>query len=206
MWKNTLYSIRSMFLARFFWVFYHSNIRPMLELGSCWPTRGIYLLYPLEVPLFNTSILPTSGIFIISVHHCLIEGNHKQILQPMFITIALRVYIVINFTVLWKSLFLTALLREIGCHGSHIIINTELLIIYFWHQLKFYFTSNQCFRLEAAVWYWPLENVIWLFFYVLICWWGAYFSSTNSTTDFKSATFDINPREKQERNNLKGHL
>lgn len=92
------------FFAGFFWVFYHSNIRPMLELGSCWPTRGTYLLHPLEVPLFNTSILPTSGIFIISVHHCPIEGNHKQILQPMFITIALRVINceVINFTVLWK--------------------------------------------------------------------------------------------------------
>lgn len=140
------------FFAGFFWVLNHSNITPVLELGRCWPMRGIYLLHPLEVLLVNTSILLIAGIFITWVHHCLTKGSHKQISQPVFITIALRVYIVINFTILWvtisDSIHGSALLKETGCYGLHIIIGTSLLMVHLPHQLKFYFTSNQGFGLK----------------------------------------------------------
>ena len=35
-----------------------------------------------------------------------------------------------------------------------------------------HFTSNHHFGFEAAAWYWHLCDVVWLFLFVAIYWWG----------------------------------
>lgn len=185
------------FFAGFFWAFYHSSLAPTPELGGCWPPTGIIPLNPLEVPLLNTSVLLASGVSITWAHHSLIEGNRKHILQALFITISLGVYFTLlqaseyyetSFTIsdgVYGSTFFMAT----GFHGLHVIIGSTFLVVCFMRQLHYHFTSNHHFGFEAAAWYWHFVDVVWLFLYVSIYWWGSYFFSIISTIDFQSVSF-----------------
>lgn len=170
-----------LFFTGFFWAFYHSSLAPTPELGGCWPPTGIHPLNPLEVPLLNTSVLLASGVSITWAHHSLIEGNRYHMLQALFITIALGVYFTLlqaseyyeaPFTIsdgVYGSTFFVAT----GFHGLHVIIGSTFLIVCFFRQLKFHFTSSHHFGFEAAAWYWHFVDVVWLFLYVSIYWWGS---------------------------------
>ena len=176
-----------LFFTGFFWAFYHSSLAPTPELGSFWPPTGIHPLNPLEVPLLNTSILLASGVSITWAHQSLIEGNCNHMLQALFITIALGVH----FTLLQASEYYEApfivsdgvygstFFMTTGFHGLHVIIGFTFLIVCFFCQLKFHFTSNQHFGFEAAAWYWHFVDVVWIFLYVSIYWWGSYSFSIN---------------------------
>jgi heme/copper-type cytochrome/quinol oxidase subunit 3 len=38
--------------------------------------------------------------------------------------------------------------------------------------VKHHFTATHHFGFEAAAWYWHFVDVVWLFLYVSIYWWG----------------------------------
>ncbi|YP_007625139.1 cytochrome c oxidase subunit III (mitochondrion) [Capricornis sumatraensis] len=170
-----------LFFTGFFWAFYHSSLAPTPELGGCWPPTGIHPLNPLEVPLLNTSVLLASGVSITWAHHSLMEGNRNHMLQALFITITLGVYFTLlqaseyyeaPFTIsdgVYGSTFFVAT----GFHGLHVIIGSTFLIVCFFRQLKFHFTSSHHFGFEAAAWYWHFVDVVWLFLYISIYWWGS---------------------------------
>lgn len=178
------------FFADFFWAFYHSSLAPISELGGHWPLTGIFPLNPLKVPLLNTSVLLASGVSVSSAHHSLIEGNWKQIIQALFITITLGIY----FTLLqiisecFKAPFPISdgicgskFFIATGFHGLHVIIESTCLTICLLHQLKFHFTSKHHFGFEATTCYWHFLDVVWLFLYIFIYWWGSYSLSIIST-------------------------
>ena len=191
------------FFAGFFWAFYHSSLVPTHDLGGCWPPTGITPLNPLEVPLLNTSVLLASGVSITWAHHSLIEGNRNHINQALLITILLGLY----FTILQASeyfetsfsisdgIYGSTFFIATGFHGLHVIIGSTFLIVCLLRQLKFHFTSKHHFGFEAAAWYWHFVDVVWLFLYVSIYWWGSYSLSINNTTDFQS----VNSEKTQKR-------
>nr|APC60869.1 cytochrome c oxidase subunit III [Diplomys labilis] len=169
------------FFSGFFWAFYHSSLAPTLELGGYWPPTGINPLDPLEVPLLNTSVLLASGVSITWAHHSLMEGNRKQMTQALMITITLGVYFTLlqlseyfetSFTIsdgIYGSTFFVAT----GFHGLHVIIGSTFLLTCLLRQLFYHFTSNHHFGFEAAAWYWHFVDVVWLFLYISIYWWGS---------------------------------
>nr|YP_009158959.1 cytochrome c oxidase subunit III [Sicista concolor]AIG99673.1 cytochrome c oxidase subunit III [Sicista concolor] len=169
------------FFAGFFWAFYHSSLVPTHELGGCWPPTGIHTLNPLEVPLLNTSVLLASGVSITWAHHSLMEGSRSHMIQALLITILLGIY----FTLLQASeyyetpftisdgIYGSTFFMATGFHGLHVIIGTTFLLTCFIRQLNFHFTSKHHFGFEAAAWYWHFVDVVWLFLYVSIYWWGS---------------------------------
>lgn len=181
------------FFAGFFWAFYHSSLVPTHDLGGCWPPTGITPLNPLEVPLLNTSVLLASGVSITWAHHSLIEGKRNHINQALLITILLGLY----FTILQASeyfetsfsisdgIYGSTFFIATGFHGLHVIIGSTFLIVCLLRQLKFHFTSKHHFGFEAAAWYWHFVDVVWLFLYVSIYWWGSYSLSITNITDFQ---------------------
>nr|YP_097277.1 cytochrome c oxidase subunit III [Bolitoglossa n. sp. RLM-2004]AAU20727.1 cytochrome c oxidase subunit III [Bolitoglossa n. sp. RLM-2004] len=170
-----------MFFFGFFWAFYNSSLAPTPEVGENWPPTGIVPLDPFEVPLLNTAVLLASGVTVTWTHHSIMEGNYKEATQSLLLTVLLGFY----FTLLqvmeyyeapfaisdgvYGSTFFVAT----GFHGLHVIIGSLFLLVCLLRQINFHFTSNHHFGFEAAAWYWHFVDVVWLFLYVSIYWWGS---------------------------------
>ena len=60
-----------------------------------------------------------------------------------------------------------------GFHGFHVIIGTTFIAICFLRFCRGHFTKNHHFGFEAAAWYWHFVDVVWLFLFVTIYWWGS---------------------------------
>nr|YP_002970986.1 cytochrome c oxidase subunit III [Polychrus marmoratus]BAH70466.1 cytochrome oxidase subunit 3 [Polychrus marmoratus] len=169
------------FFLGFFWAFYHSSLAPTPDLGGCWPPAGVFPLNPFEVPLLNTAVLLASGVTVTWAHHAIMEGKQKEAVQALALTVTLGLYFTTlqameyyeaPFTVT-DSVYGTTFFVATGFHGLHVIIGSSFLIICLLRQLMRHFTTNHHFGFEAAAWYWHFVDVVWLFLYVSIYWWGS---------------------------------
>lgn len=180
-WGIILFIISEVFFfISFFWAFFHRSLSPNIEIGLIWPPVSIIPFNPFQIPLLNTIILITSGVTVTWAHHAIIENNYSQTTQGLFITICLGIYFSIlqiyeyfeaPFTIadrIYGSTFFIAT----GFHGLHVIIGTIFLIICLIRHLKNHFSRNHHFGFEAAAWYWHFVDVVWLFLYISIYWWG----------------------------------
>nr|YP_010700938.1 cytochrome c oxidase subunit III [Ctenodiscus crispatus]WCI21153.1 Cytochrome c oxidase subunit 3 [Ctenodiscus crispatus] len=169
------------FFFAFFWAFFHSSLAPTIELGVSWPPTGINPINPFLVPLLNTAVLLSSGITVTWAHHSILSNNRNEAIQALFITSLLGLY----FTALqaWEyfdspftiadSIYGSTFFVATGFHGFHVLVGTTFLIICFLRLLTFHFSDNHHFGFEAAAWYWHFVDVVWLFLYVCIYWWGS---------------------------------
>ena len=169
------------FFFAFFWAFFHRSLAPTVEIGVTWPPTGITPLKPFLVPLLNTAVLLSSGVTITWSHHRILAGNRSESIQALFLTIALGAY----FTVLqaWEYLdspftiadriYGSTFFVATGFHGLHVIIGTTFLFICFLRLVNHHFSAHHHFGFEAAAWYWHFVDVVWLFLYVCIYWWGS---------------------------------
>nr|WKU84076.1 cytochrome c oxidase subunit III [Paramixogaster sp.] len=169
-----------LFFSSFFWAFFHSSLSPSIELGVKWPPLGIYSFNPFSIPLLNTIILLSSGISITWAHHSLLKNNHYQTSQALFFTILLGVY----FTILQAyeymmapfsiadSIYGSTFFMSTGFHGIHVLIGTSFLLVCLLRHINNHFSMNHHFGFEAAAWYWHFVDIVWLFLYVSIYWWG----------------------------------
>lgn len=180
-WGIILFIVSEVFFfISFFWAFFHSSLSPTIELGSTWPPIGINPFNPFQIPLLNTAILLTSGVSITWAHHRLIIGNYSQTTQGLFFTIILGVYFSIlqayeyieaPFSIA-DSVYGTTFFVATGFHGLHVLIGTTFLLICLIRHLNFHFSKTHHFGFEAAAWYWHFVDVVWLFLYISIYWWG----------------------------------
>nr|BCO16431.1 cytochrome c oxidase subunit III [Cyrtodactylus louisiadensis] len=169
------------FFIGFFWAFYHSSLAPTPELGGCWPPQAITPLNPFEVPLLNTAVLLASGVTVTWAHHAIMNNSRTEAMHGLTLTILLGTYFTLlqaleyheaPFTIadaVYGSTFFVAT----GFHGLHVIIGTTFLLTCLLRQIKFHFTTEHHFGFEAAAWYWHFVDVVWLFLYISIYWWGA---------------------------------
>ena len=180
-WGMLLFIVSEVFFfLRFFWAFFHSSLAPNVELGGVWPPLGLVVFNPFQVPLLNTLVLVSSGVRVTWAHHAIIEGKFYQFKLAMVLTVFLGVY----FTMLqgleyyearfsfadrvYGSTFFIAT----GFHGLHVIIGTLFLTVCLARHLNFEFRPSHHFGFEAAAWYWHFVDVVWLFLYLVVYWWG----------------------------------
>nr|YP_009349875.1 cytochrome c oxidase subunit III [Pseudorhynchus crassiceps]AQM40023.1 cytochrome c oxidase subunit 3 [Pseudorhynchus crassiceps] len=181
-WGMILFILSEVFFfISFFWSFFHSSLSPTIELGAMWPPSGIQPFNPLQIPLLNTSILLASGVTVTWAHHSLMEGNYSQTTQSLFLTVILGIYFTIlqayeyieaPFTIA-DSAYGSTFFMATGFHGLHVIIGTTFLIICLMRHLMTHFSPIHHFGFEAAAWYWHFVDVVWLFLYITIYWWGS---------------------------------
>nr|YP_636912.1 cytochrome c oxidase subunit III [Lophiomus setigerus]UIP57063.1 cytochrome c oxidase subunit III [Lophius litulon]BAC23287.1 cytochrome c oxidase subunit III [Lophiomus setigerus] len=169
------------FFLGFFWAFYHASLAPTPELGGCWPPAGIIPLDPFGVPLVNTAVLLASGITVTWAHQSIMEGDRTEAIMSLFLTILLGLYFTVlqaleyyeaPFT-LADSVYGSTFFIATGFHGLHVIIGTTFLAVTLLRQVFHHFTSSHHFGFEAAAWYWHFVDVVWLFLYISIYWWGS---------------------------------
>nr|AXS65073.1 cytochrome c oxidase subunit 3 [Histeroidea sp. 2 KM-2017] len=169
------------FFISFFWGFFHSSLSPSVELGMQWPPLGIQAFNPLQIPLLNTLILLTSGLTVTWAHHSLMENNYSMATQGLLLTVILGMY----FTMLQgyeymeapfaisDSVYGSSFFMATGFHGLHVIIGTSFLLVCLIRHINNHFSSIHHFGFEAAAWYWHFVDVVWLFLYISIYWWGS---------------------------------
>nr|UYB79134.1 cytochrome c oxidase subunit III [Lirapex sp. ZZ-2022] len=170
-----------LFFFAFFWAYFHSSLAPTPELGSCWPPVGISPLNPFEVPLLNTAVLLASGVTVTWAHHALMQGNRPSAIQGLLFTVLLGVYFTYlqageyyeaSFSIAdgaYGSTFFVAT----GFHGLHVLIGSTFLIVCLIRAWSYHFSDSHHFGFEAAAWYWHFVDVVWLFLYLSIYWWGS---------------------------------
>ena len=169
------------FFFAFFWAFFHSSLAPTPELGCCWPPTGINPLNPFSVPLLNTAVLLASGVTVTWAHHSLIEADRLGAIQALVLTVSLGMY----FTFLQAGEYLEApfsiadsvygstFFVATGFHGLHVLIGSTFLLICLLRTISHHFSSGHHFGFEAAAWYWHFVDVVWIFLYICIYWWGS---------------------------------
>nr|YP_010709595.1 cytochrome c oxidase subunit III [Sosibia gibba]WCS40810.1 cytochrome c oxidase subunit 3 [Sosibia gibba] len=180
-WGMILFIISEVFFfLSFFWSFFHSSLSPAVQIGSTWPPIGIMPFNPMQIPLLNTMILLTSGVTVTWAHHSMLNNNFKEMNQSLLITIAMGLYFTLlqmyeyieaPFTIS-DSIYGSSFFMATGFHGLHVIIGTTFLIVCMLRQLNLHFSNNHHVGFEAAAWYWHFVDVVWLFLYISIYWWG----------------------------------
>ena len=171
----------ALFFLAIFWAFFHSALSPTVELGAQWPPLGIEPINPFELPLLNTVILLSSGVTVTYAHHSLIQGNRKGTLYGLIATILLAIiftalqgieYTVSSFTIT-DGAFGTCFYFGTGFHGLHVMIGTAFLAVGLWRILAYHLTDNHHLGLEAGILYWHFVDVVWLFLFISIYYWGS---------------------------------
>lgn len=169
-----------MFFFAFFWAFFWASLSPTPEIGSVWPPLGIEVLSAWEVPFLNTLILLSSGASVTWAHHAIVAGNRREAILALILTIAFAVvftglqlfeYTSASFSIsdgIYGSTFFMAT----GFHGFHVCIGTAFLAVCLVRLIQYHFTKQHHFGFEAAAWYWHFVDVVWLFLFVTIYWWG----------------------------------
>jgi cytochrome c oxidase subunit 3 len=164
-----------------FWAYFHSSLAPAIEIGSSWPPQGISALDPFAIPLLNTILLLSSGATITYAHHALIKGNrYGAILGTILTTIFALVFTGLQgveyqqagFTIA-DSVYGTVFYAATGLHGFHVIIGTLFIGVGLFRIISYHLTDMHHLGFESAILYWHFVDVVWLFLYVAVYWWGS---------------------------------
>jgi len=169
-----------MFFVAFFWAYFWAALAPTPEIGSVWPPKGIEVLNAWEVPFLNTRILLTSGAAVTWAHHARVEGDRKETVMGLRVTVGRAVgftrlqgfeYGNAGFTIS-DSVYGSTFYMATGFHGFHVFIGTCFLTVCRRRVIQNQRTKQHHFGREAAAWYWHFVDVVWRFLFVAVYWWG----------------------------------
>ena len=122
----------------------------------------------------------TSGATVTWAHHALREGDRGQLILGLWVTIILGV----SFTAVQAyeyahapfgftdGIYSSTFFMATGFHGAHVIIGSIFLAVCLLRSYLGHFKPDQHFGFEAAAWYWHFVDVVWLFLFSCIYWWG----------------------------------
>ena len=128
----------------------------------------------------NTFFLLSSGATVTWAHHAIIVRAKKQALVGLLLTLILATlftglqgleYYEAPFTIS-DSVFGSCFYMATGFHGFHVFVGTLSLLVSFLRIGYNHFTSTHHFGFESAAWYWHFVDVVWLFLFVTVYWWG----------------------------------
>jgi cytochrome c oxidase subunit 3 len=173
-----------MFFVGFFWAFFHFALFPEHVLGAAtavWPPAGITTFDPFKLPFLNTMILLLSGTTVTWAHHSLIHGDRQGLVRGLTLTVLLGLtftacqameYSEAPFAFNGGGVYPAVFFLATGFHGFHVIIGTIFLFVCLMRARAGQFTPERHFGFEAAAWYWHFVDVVWLFLFICVYWWG----------------------------------
>lgn len=172
------------FFLAFFWAFFWGALVPPETFAVSWPPEGVEPVPTWDIPFLNTIILVTSGATVTWAHHAIKHDDNQTAFKALALTIALG----LSFTFfqgyeywhaivhegfdLTDGMFGSAFYLATGFHGLHVQIGTVFLIVCAYRAWKGDFTPQQHVGFEAAAWYWHFVDVVWIFLFVWVYWWG----------------------------------
>lgn len=177
-----------MFFVAFFWAFFSSSLFPVVALEEVWgmaegiwPPEGIKTFDPWSLPFLNTLILLLSGTTVTWAHHALLHDKNDEVVQALALTVFLGVcfsglqaleysHAAFGFT---DGIYASTFYLATGFHGIHVMIGTLFLAVMLIRAMRGQLNSKEHLGFEFAAWYWHFVDVVWLFLFVFIYWWGA---------------------------------
>lgn len=170
-----------MFFVAWFWAYFNAALFTPEAVGGVWPPTGIETFDPWHIPFVNTLILLLSGTTVTWAHHALIEGDREGLKKGLWLTVLLGAtftgfqayeyaHAAFGFA---GNIYGSTFYMATGFHGFHVIVGTIFLAVCLGRAYRGHFTPDQHFGLEAAAWYWHFVDVVWLFLFSSIYWWGA---------------------------------
>ena len=170
-----------MFFFAFFWGFFYSSFNPSQMIGGIWPPSYFVVINPWQVPLLNTILLLSSGASVTWAHHSIVWGSKDNAIKALICTIFLAFvftalqaweYLTASFTIS-DSIYGSTFYLTTGFHGFHVLVGTIFLSICLLRIVLNHFTREHHLGFEAAAWYWHFVDVVWLFLFLTIYWWGS---------------------------------
>ena len=172
-----------MFFFAFFWAYFHSSM-PILSFvaSPVWPPEGIVPLETWELPFLNTLILLSSGATVTWAHHALKAGNRKQLMIGLVLTWVLGFLFLATQAYeyghaafkMTEGIYPSAFYLATGFHGFHVFVGACFLVVCTFRARAGHFKPDQHIGFEAAAWYWHFVDVVWLFLFCWVYWWGSY--------------------------------
>ncbi|MCP5362228.1 MAG: cytochrome c oxidase subunit 3 [Hyphomicrobiales bacterium] len=174
-----------MFFAAFFWSFFKAWLAPVAQLDGYWPVaegvwppEGIEPFDPWHIPFLNTLILLLSGTTVTWAHHALLEGNQKDLVRGLGITVLLGIlftslqayeysHATFSFT---QGIYPSNFYMATGFHGFHVIVGTVFLAVCFFRAKAGQFSEKHHLGFEFAAWYWHFVDVVWIFLFFWVYW------------------------------------
>ena len=178
-----------MFFVAFFWAFFDASLfvedmrqftrMEEYNMGS-WPPPHIEVIGAFGLPLLMTMILLLSGCTVTWAHYAIVKGQNDQAAKALGTTVLLGVIFLcfqvyeymhahFGFT---EGVYSSTFFMATGFHGFHVFIGTVFLFVCWRRCKKGHFTAEKHFGFEAAAWYWHFVDVVWLFLFIAIYWWG----------------------------------
>lgn len=178
-----------MFFVAFFWAFFDAslyagqeNMPARLEhTQGVWPPPQIHVVPPFDLPLLMTMILLLSGCAVTWAHHAILAGDNKNAIKALGITVFLG-FVFLCFQIyeymhahfgFTEGIYASTFYMATGFHGFHVFVGTVFLFVCWRRAIKGHFTQEKHFGFEAAAWYWHFVDVVWLFLFIAIYWWGS---------------------------------
>nr|QOW07446.1 cytochrome c oxidase subunit 3 [Labyrinthula sp.] len=169
-----------MFFVAFFWAYFWVSLAPVHNVGSVWPPAGIEVLEAWGIPFLNTLILLTSGASVTWAHHGIVAGDRESTLKGLIVTVVLAV---VFTTLQWleyrgasfgigDGAYGSTFYMATGFHGFHVMMGTVMLTVGLIRIYRYHMTQQHHFGFEAGAWYWHFVDVVWLFLFVAVYWWG----------------------------------
>jgi cytochrome c oxidase subunit 3 len=175
-----------MFFVAFFWAYFHFALFPDHVAGAAaatavWPPAGTLTFDPFGLPLLNTMILLLSGCTVTWAHHALLENDRRSLILGLALTVFLGMFFTFFQAVEYLEapfqftggVYPSTFFLATGFHGFHVIVGTIFLAVCLIRAIRGQFTPEKHFGFEAAAWYWHFVDVVWLFLFICIYWWGA---------------------------------
>ncbi|MSO74355.1 MAG: cytochrome c oxidase subunit 3 [Alphaproteobacteria bacterium] len=169
-----------MFFAAFFWAFFNGALTHQEYLGYQWPPEGFTAIPAWQLPFLNTLILLTSGATVTWAHHGIKHGDRKAGIYGLLVTILLGVsflgiqgyeYAHAPFS-FRGGVFPSTFFMATGFHGFHVTVGVLFLSVCLYRQIRGHFKPDRHIGFEAAAWYWHFVDVVWLFLFIWVYWWG----------------------------------
>lgn len=175
-----------MFFVAFFWAFFNASLFPVPEIGGVWPPEGMEVIPPFDLPFMMTLILLLSGCTVTWAHHAILENKIAEATKALGLSVLLGVgflcfqvyeYAVAPFG-FNDNVYTAAFFMATGFHGFHVFVGATFLFVCWLRAKKGHFTAERHFGFEAAAWYWHFVDVVWLFLFIAVYWWGNMHSGT----------------------------
>jgi cytochrome c oxidase subunit 3 len=114
-------------------------------------------------------------------HYALIEGDRRSSITALILTILFAIlftglqgyeYYNAPFTIA-DGIYGSCFYFGTGFHGLHVIIGTTFLIVCLIRLISYQLTDTHHVGFESAILYWHFVDIVWLFLFISIYWWGS---------------------------------